>query len=181
MAKGIILTPQASCPIPSGESGLWVNITNELVHRKEDEDDINVGNLLTQGAPASGCVLNMSNNTGLAVARIVPVVSNTFGEIQLVDISNVSSEATVGVTDELIAHGASGRVITHGRLENIGSFSFGDVLYIDPTGAITATRPSLGGGYDAGDRVIKVGVVVKNQTNPLLKDLVVNINVIGIL
>lgn len=182
MAKGIVLTPQVTCPIPSGESGLWVNNSNQLVHRKEDENDTNVSDSIEQGiqSPYNYCL--MTNNAGSAFGLGKPVSSNSFGEMQVVDISTVGAESIVGLAGETINHLSTGKIITHGRLENVSGFNFGDVLYVDPNGDLTSTRPSLiEPGYFAGDRIIRIGVVVKNSTNPLLKDLIVNIQVVAIL
>ena len=115
----------------------------------------------------------MANNTGSALSMGTPVIQTLTG-IQKVNITNVSSEGIVGlVFDSSIATSASGTVISSGTLESAAnSFNNGDIIYIDASGNLTSTRPSVSGQY-----IIVVGVV---RTNPVTsaKDLLVGIRII---
>ena len=53
---------------------------------------------------------------------------------------------------------------------NLGRLNGGG--YIDKTGNLTNIKPSEGvNGFIALDWIVKVGIVVKNNTNPVLKDI----------
>jgi hypothetical protein len=131
---------------------------------------------------ASGVSDLRPNNTGVTIGKATPVRINTFGELDFINVS-VEAQAmnSAGVVSEDIINGASGAVITSGKISNITtSASFGDVVYVSKTGVLTNTKPSLGvGGFVSGDFIISVGVVAKNTDNPLNKDLVVIIDVVG--
>ena len=115
------------------------------------------------------------NGSGGLLAQCTPVATNSFGQLIAVD---VSVEATVmsmiGVTGEDIPNSTSGSVYDSGRVENVSlpGFSIGDAIYVSKAGFLTNIKPSEGvGGFVAGDFVIFVGVIVKNEFNPLQKDL----------
>ena len=111
-----------------------------------------------------------------------PVSVNTSGQIKAVDISNEASAlAVVGVCSTDIPSAASGQVMDAGRLENITtSFSVGDVVYLNVDGGLTNVKPEIGvGSFVSGNFVIFIGIIVKNEFDPLQKDLKIFLNVIG--
>lgn len=111
-----------------------------------------------------------------------PVRATNTGDMDFIDVS-VEAEALAicGVTSATVAPSSNGSVVTNGRVLNLTtSASFGDAMYIDKVGGLTNSKPSIGvAGFVSGDFVIYVGVIAKNVDNPLNKDLVVNLNVIG--
>lgn len=122
------------------------------------------------------------NATGGTLSKSVAVYTNTSGQVLAVDVSSeTSSLAIVGVCNEDIPSAATGVITSAGRLQNISnSFAIGDAVYVGSTGLLTNVKPDIGvGGFVAGDFVIFVGVVVKNEFNPALKDLQLMISVVG--
>lgn len=124
----------------------------------------------------------LENNTGSTIPAFQPVRANTAGDMDYIDVSvEAQSLAIVGVTKTTVPDTTAGSLVTSGRLENVtGSFTFGDVLYVSKTGLLTSTKPDIGvDGFLAGDWVIKLGVVTKNQTNPILKDVILQVQLMG--
>ena len=130
----------------------------------------------------SGVQDSRPNNTGLTINKATPVTINSNGELADVDVSTESSAlSVVGLAEGNIPDGSSGNFISSGKLIDVTtSANLGDVLYIDKLGGLTNVKPSLGvGGFITGDFVISVGVLAKNIDNASLKDLVLNIQIIG--
>lgn len=123
-----------------------------------------------------------TNASGGSLNRTDPVRLDVNGQIQKI---NPSVEAQVlsciGVAKDSVANAAQCAIATSGRLENVTvPGSLGDSLYLSKTGNLTNVKPSIGsGGFAAGDFVVFIGISVKNQTNPLLTDLMINIKVVG--
>ena len=131
---------------------------------------------------ASGVQDQRVNNTGSLILKATPLIINSSGELDTVDVS-VEAEALsiVGLAESDIPNSVTGSFIGSGKLIDITTTAaLGDVLYVSKTGALTNVKPSTGvGGFTTGDFVISIGVVAKNIDNPSLKDLVLNIQVIG--
>lgn len=122
------------------------------------------------------------NNTGGLIQKGTPLTINSSGELDGVDVSvEADSLSIMGVAETNIPDGQSGEFVNSGKLADLTTTAaFGDVLYVDKSGGLTNVKPSLGvGGFVVGDLVIIVGVVAKNVDNPSLKDLLLNINIIG--
>lgn len=124
---------------------------------------------------------NLLNNSGLTILQHMPVRLTATGDIAAVDVSDESHVLRiVGISEAMIITGAYGVVVTQGKIENISSFSFGDYVYISKTGGLTNVLPSAGvGGFTAGDWVVRIGVIGKNEDDPLLKDLFLNMHIVG--
>lgn len=125
---------------------------------------------------------NFQNGLGVGLAKGTPVSLNSFSQIVNVDVSNEASVlALIGVTGCNIPSGATGGIMDTGRLEDIPvSFSYGDPIYVAKDGTLTNLKPSIGvGGFAANDFVIFLGVIVKNEFNPLLKDLKLMVAIVG--
>lgn len=131
---------------------------------------------------ASGIVDTRPNNTGVTLLKGTPVRINVSGELDVIDVS-VEAEAinAAGVVENDISNGSDGNIINSGIITDVTtSASFGDVVFISKSGGLTNTKPSIGvGSFVAGDFVIRVGVIAKNQDNPVLKDLIVGMVVEG--
>jgi hypothetical protein len=133
---------------------------------------------------ASTQSIALTNNSGSTIPAFKPVRVDAGGDITDIDVSvEVQAKGVVGVTTASIADTASGEIVTSGRIENItGSFTFGDILYIDKNGDLSNVVPDIGAGspaFIAGDFVVKIGVVTKNQTTPANMDLILQIQVLG--
>jgi hypothetical protein len=124
----------------------------------------------------------LENNSGSSIPSFTPVRSDSNGDMDVIDVSvEAESLAIVGLTKTSVPDATTGAMVTSGRLENVtGSFVFGNVIYVSKTGGLTGNPPTVGvDGFLAGDWVIKLGVVTKNQSNPILKDLVVQVQLMG--
>lgn len=131
---------------------------------------------------SSGVQDSRPNNTGGTITKATPVTINAVGELDGVDVSVESSALSiVGVAAANIPDGSSGNFVSSGKLTDITTTAnLGDILFVDQSGGLTNVKPSIGvGGFSSGDFVISVGVVAKNIDNGSLKDLVLNIQVVG--
>jgi hypothetical protein len=124
---------------------------------------------------------SLLNSSGLTILEHTPVKINTNGDLMLLDVSNEEDVFSfVGISDNTILSGTYGDIVTQGRVVNVAGFDFGDYVYVSKSGGLTHALPSEGiSGFVAGDWVIRVGVVAKNPSDPLLKDLLINPQIVG--
>ena len=123
-----------------------------------------------------------TNNTGVTMAKGTPARINSNGELDFVDVSLESSSfPVVGLISQDIADGSFGNFLTVGKVTDITTTaSFGDVVFVSKTGGLTNIKPTIGvEGFIEGDFVIQVGVVAKNEDNPSLKDLILNVSLVS--
>ena len=122
------------------------------------------------------------NASGVSLNRTDPLRLDTSGQLRKVDAS-IEAEvlSCIGVARDSVANGASTGIVTSGRLESVTvPGTLGDPLYLSKTGGLTHIKPAIGvGGFVAGDFVLFIGISVKNQSNPLLTDLLVNVRLVG--
>jgi hypothetical protein len=179
----ISLTPQSSNPLPLTTSGIWIDNSGNLMHQYGDTSQpVNISTAIYNASNIIDSSTDAQNGESYIILQGNPVYINTSGQIQVPNVSSESqSLAIIGLVQSNVAVSGSGKIITSGLLTNVtGSFSVGDALFVSKTGVLTNVKPSIGvGGFVAFDWVVKVGVVVKNQTNPSLKDIVVNVQVMG--
>ena len=139
--------------------------------------------IITAAASSSSAIRSLLvNNSGTTIPALTPVRLNSTGQLETVDVTSDSSVLSiVGLTELAIADWSEGYVITQGKLANITTgFNFGDYIYVSKTGTLTSSYPIVGaGGFNAGDFVIRVGVIAKNDTNPLQKDIFITMQIIG--
>lgn len=131
---------------------------------------------------ASGIELSYKNVSGGTIGKGIPVKINSAGDVSFIDVSiEADVFALGGVTSGSAANNANVPIVMAGRVENITtSFTFGDAVYIDKTGFLTNIKPSDGvNSFGSGDYIVRVGTIAKNTTNPLLYDLVLELNLIG--
>lgn len=124
---------------------------------------------------------DFTNGTGSFLAKGTPVaVNDVTGEVDLVDVSDTDI-STIAIVAEDTPDGSIGELIFNGKLEDISiSANFGDVIVVSKSGGLTNIDPEPGvGGFVSGDLVIVIGVVAKNNVDPLKKDLFVNIDISG--
>lgn len=135
-----------------------------------------------QSIESSNPAIILTNNSGATILAYTPVRIDTNGDIDTIDVS-VESEArsAIGVVDTNVVNTAQGEVRADRVIKNVSlGFSFGSILYINKTGTLTDTAPSIGvNGFLAGDMVVRVGIIAKNQDNPVNKDLILDIDIVG--
>jgi hypothetical protein len=139
------------------------------------------GAILTVGSVSSELPERI-NDSGSSINKTDPIRLDASGNIQKIDPSvEAQALACIGVAKSSISNGSSTAIVSQGRLEDVTTAgTFGDPLYVSKSGGLTNVKPSVGvNGFVEGDFVIFVGIVAKNQTNPLLKDLMINIRVVG--
>lgn len=142
-------------------------------------DPRSYGGIVTSGATSSE-LPSRTNSSGASINRTNPVRLDSSGAVQRVDPSiEAQVLSCIGVAKDSVANAAPVGIVTGGRLEDVTVSGLGD-QYLSKTGALTNTKPSIGvGGFVAGDFILFVGIAVKNQSNPLLTDLLVNLQVRG--
>lgn len=121
------------------------------------------------------------NNTGVTIGQAIPIKLTDTG-MGLIDVSLESDvDAIAGITKSSVEDSGQTEIVTGGTIENISTtFNVGDPVYVSKTGGLTNQKPSIGtAGFTANDFIIRVGVIAKNNDNPLLKDLVVSIQIMG--
>jgi len=132
---------------------------------------------------AENLTVNWKNDSGSTIAILTPVITDSSGGMTTINVSTITEKRVMGVASQSISNGSFGTVIISGQLENITtSFLVGETLYIDKTGALSNTIPSVGvGGFVSGDALIKAGDLVINSTTPSQKDFVIKFELIVIL
>jgi hypothetical protein len=122
-----------------------------------------------------------TNLTGSTIDSFT-VVQSSSGTISPININaEATAKSAFGIVTQQILDTASGSVALTGRLENIvTSFNVDDELFVSPSGLLTNVVPFDGNGsFTSGMWSVRVGVLVKNQSNPTLKDLILGIRTIG--
>lgn len=123
-----------------------------------------------------------TNSTGFTIIKATPVKITTLGAIALIDPSvEADVDGLAGLTKDNVIDGSAIDVVSAGTIENITTLAnVGDTVFVSKGGYLTNVKPTIGsGGFVSGDWVIRLGVIAKNQVNPLLKDIVVNIQFVG--
>ncbi len=123
------------------------------------------------------------NQSGISIPKGSPVMLTSSG-MALVDVSNEANvDALAGVVKEDVTNSSTGNIVSSGTIENvITSFAIGSTVYINKIGLLTNVKPSLGvNGFGEGDFVVKIGMIAPNGVNPTNKDLLVGIQVMGVL
>lgn len=143
--------------------------------------------MYAKGGVPSGTSRSVSraatNNTGVTINKATPVRLTPTG-LANIDVSDeASANAIAGLMKANIANGDSGDVLNSGVIEDVTtSASIGDIMYVSKSGGLTNIKPSDGvNSFVTGDWVIRVGVVAKNNDNPSLKDILINLQIIGVL
>lgn len=181
---GMTFIPQATNPLPLDKSGIWANAAGELMAQKGDgvSSPVNVTDAVTSIVSVVDGTISIYSSEGHTIIKGTPIYCNASGNAKEVDVS-VESEAlaVIGLAQSDILIGTYGKVVSSGLVKDVSvAFSFGDVIYISKSGALTNIKPSVGvGGFLAGDFVVKVGVVTKNADDSLKKDIAVNVQIMG--
>lgn len=116
------------------------------------------------------------------IVAATPVSVNGAGMISPLDVSSQTSVNNfVGLTNALILSSANGQVTSSGRIESLTlSFNLGDSLYAGKNGTLINVKPDYGvSGFVAGDFVVFIGVVVKNEFDASKKDILLMAELIG--
>lgn len=131
---------------------------------------------------STGIELSYTNNSGSTINKGTPVKVKTTGGVDFINVS-VEADAfgVAGVASTNATNGTSLGVVKDGRIENITtSFAVGDTVYIAKTGFLTNIKPSVGvDSFVAGDFVVRIGVIAKNEVNQALKDLILDVTLVG--
>lgn len=125
---------------------------------------------------------NIINNSGVTILKATPIRVDNSGDADIINVSNEAHiESLIGVVTDDVLNGQQIEHTNSGRLTNLTtSFNFGDAVFISKTGTLTNTKPEEGqDGFLAGDYVIKIGVITKNEDNPANKDIIVCIEMRG--
>lgn len=140
-------------------------------------------NPLSIGVPgiARAGSTQQTNATGTLLSKGTPIRLTSSGAA-LIDVSDeTSANSIAGVVRTNLSNGTVGEIITSGTIEDITtSFAVSDVVYVGADGALTNVKPSEGvNDFEQYDWVIRVGVIALNVSNSALKDLLVNIQIVG--
>jgi len=122
------------------------------------------------------------NGSGLPLPKLTPVRVDSNGDLDKIDVSEEDqSLAVVGVVDSDIEIANTGKIVSAGRIENIGLlYPSGTIVYVDKSGGLTNIKPTTESeGFLPGDFVIQIGIVLVNEQNLSNKDLLVGIKVVG--
>lgn len=132
-------------------------------------------------SPTTSIQSGLENNSGQTISQFAPVRIDTNGDMAAIDVSvEAEALATAGVAVQSVSNTESGAIAYGGKIENVSLGNFGDIMYVSKTGGLTSTKPSEGvDSFVAGDWVIRIGVIAKNESNPANKDLLLSIVVVG--
>jgi len=149
-----------------------------------NRDQFLVDTILSAAGTGSGEAVasTVTNDSGGTLLALTPVRSDSVNGMDTIDVSVESEvDALIGVLNADTNDGDPGTVTNEGRIKDITTaISTDTAVYLSKTGTLTDTKPSIGvGGFAAGDFVVLIGVVTKNEDNPSNKDLVVNMQLIG--
>jgi hypothetical protein len=123
------------------------------------------------------------NQTGSSIPKGTPVMLTSSG-MALIDVSNESNvDALAGVVKADVIDSTNGAIVSSGTIENlVTSFAAGSTVYINKLGLLTNVKPTIGvNGFGEGDFVVKVGMIAPNAINPANRDLLVGIQIMGVL
>lgn len=180
--QGMEYSREAANPLDPTKDGTFVNTNGDFIFYKNGFGLIN----LSEAAQGEGSSINLEdsydNNSGAPLFKGTPIRINTSGDLEMVDPSvEADVDAVVGVMSEEVADGASGGVVFKGRLKDISTaITVGSPVYLSKLGILTSTKPSIGvDGFIAGDFAVRVGTIILNNSDPLKKDLLVDLKVLG--
>lgn len=133
-------------------------------------------------ASGTAIIESFTSNHGAPLTAMILVKQDTDSNISGVDLTSESDVANIlGVLLDSINDGESGDVALSGLVQNVTtSFEVGDVIYLSVDGDFTSDVPDIGvDDFEEGDFVVKIGRVIKNVSNPIQKDFLLEIQVIG--
>jgi hypothetical protein len=131
------------------------------------------------GVTISSINNSVLNATGITLPYLCPVSISNAGNSQKANPnSEFLSFSFVGLVSDLAGtpNASNGQVTVFGRIKNITtSFGLGDPVYLGKTpGTLTNIKPAEGvNGFVAGDFIVLVGVIMKNESNSSQKDIFV--------
>ena len=134
-----------------------VNVHNDIKKLADDVDDA------ISSLDASNVRVKVINNSGSTIGKAKPVYAvghtNNKTQIQLFTSLLSDNHPFLGLTKTELTNGASGEVVVAGVLTdvNTSSFSVGELLYVDSSGALTNTV--IGGA---------IGIVAVDSTNGVI-------------
>jgi hypothetical protein len=113
-------------------------------------------------------VFHVKNTSGATIAKGKAVritgydVGTGYPEIALADNTDAATMPAVGITSESIANNATGHVVQQGKLSDIDTsvFTAGDVLYVNASGALTATKPT-----GVANKIQNIALVLRSHSS----------------
>jgi len=142
-------------------------------------------NIIIQEAQATAGAVRytLTNSSGSPIPSLRPVSSSASGEIKpCLPNNETDSLSIIGVTEESILNATEGSVMALGRILNVSSlgFSLNDNIYVNKIGQLSNIIPDIDvDSFVETDFVIYIGKIIKNQSNPLEQDLLVNPKLLG--
>lgn len=122
------------------------------------------------------------NDSGAEITKATPVRITSTG-VAPIDVSDEDQvSAIAGLAKSTMGDSTSGEIVSAGIIEDVAtSIPVGSIVYCGKTpGSLTAIKPGIGvNGFEAGDWVIRLGVMAKNIDNGSNTDMLVNIQIIG--
>jgi hypothetical protein len=137
----------------------------------------------TNSQPSQHTSTTGSNNTGTTILKATPVKVTSTGIAIVNPAIEADIDALAGLVSDNVAAGYTVEIVSGGTIDNITTLiNVGETVYLSTSGGLTNLKPSIGvNGFVSGDWVVRLGVIAQNKTNPLLKDIIVNIQFIGVL
>jgi hypothetical protein len=178
---GMTFTREATDPL-GAKDGIYVDGNGDLIYKKNGAGSVNLYEAGSGQAVSIALEDLYDNNSGTPLFKGTPIRINTAGTLDTIDVAIENEvDAIVGLTNQDIADGQSGTVVFKGRLKDISTaIIIGSPVYLSKSGIITADKPTEGSnGFLAGDFVVRIGTIIKNVDDPLKKDLLVDIKVLG--
>ena len=147
------------------ESTDSVNVHNDIKKLADDVDDA------ISSLDSSNVRVKVINNSGSLIGAAKPVYAvghvNNKTQIQLFTSDLSDNYPFLGLTKTSLANGDSGEVVVAGVLTNINtsSFSVGELLYVNSSGALTTTVTGGAIGIVAVSNVSSGVIVIQAKGN----------------
>lgn len=130
---------------------------------------------------ANSTAKTSTNMTGSTIPKLMPVKITASGMALIDPSSEADIDAFAGVTAQSVINGGGGDIVNSGLVTDTGlSYAAGTRIFVSKSGGVTNVKPDIGvGGFVSGDWIISLGVVSLNESNSILKDVIVFIEVRG--
>jgi hypothetical protein len=155
---GLQLTPQTTCPIPSGDLGIWIDSTEKLQFRKANNTDLAVSTILeTLSGNAPNFKRRMTNNTGITIPAGSAVYMSGDNQIALAETDVEDHSHFFGITAATCPDGTSVEVIFTGVAPGIMALSglpTNTRIWLSPTPGTYSDTPPGPGSYQ-----VQIGLV----------------------
>ena len=114
------------------------------------------------------------NNTGSVLSKSTPVFINSDGNLEPTDITDPLKNNCIGLLVDDVSILGLGTIRSRGRLSDVTvTGDFNDEVFVGSGGLITDPT------FNEGERIICIGIIVPNRDNPILKDILIDIDFRG--